>query len=462
MVQDLGGFGPAGWERELDGWLAPFVDALGDRRRHPWAPLYVRGLLGPGDRKSIQPVAARVAPGDYAQLHHFVAASPWDPAPLERVLAAAAQRLVGGPEAVLIIDDTTLLKQGTHSVGVTRQYAGQLAAIANCQVLVSLTLARDEVPVGLALRLFLPTAWAADRARCRRARVPAARLAPDAPRTKPALALAELDRVRAAGVTFGVVVSDAAYGQVAEFRHGLTARGLTWAVGVQRAQLVYPPDVRVTVPTTVHGRPRKHPVPSAPAVPAATLLAAGRWRTVSWRDGSRGRLHARFAAVRVRVADGPEVAHHRRLPGEPAWLLGEERAGGERHYYLTNHPAATPLRTLVRAVKARWSCEQAHQQLKEELGLDHFEGRTWPGLHHHALLTLISFAFLQHLRLREVRAAGGGGKTRGGARRPAAPTQPPGGPPRRPHPPNGGAAPGALPAMPPPFRLPSAPLTTSV
>src|SRR6266540_3535820 len=136
------------WEREFDRWLAPFWTALGDRRRRRWGPVYVRGLLGPGERKSVQPLAARVAPGDYPQVHHFLCTSGWDPAPLERVLAAKAQALVGGPEAVLIIDDTALPKQGTHSVGVARQYCGAVGKTANCQVLVSLTLARGEVPVG--------------------------------------------------------------------------------------------------------------------------------------------------------------------------------------------------------------------------------------------------------------------------------------------------------------------------
>jgi SRSO17 transposase len=151
--------GSSAWEREFDRWLAPFWAALGDKRRERWGPVYARGLLGPGDRKSVEPLVARVAPGDYEQVHHFVCASCWDPAPLERVLAAKAQAMVGGPDAVLIIDDTALLKQGRRSVGVARQYAGAAGKTTNCQTLVSLTLARDEVPVGVALRLFLPEEW---------------------------------------------------------------------------------------------------------------------------------------------------------------------------------------------------------------------------------------------------------------------------------------------------------------
>jgi SRSO17 transposase len=414
-VADGATVGCAAWEREFDRWLAPFWAALRDKRREPWAPVYVRGLLAPGERKSVGPLAARVAPGDYEQLHHFVCTSGWNPAPLEAVLAAKAQALVGGPDAVVIVDDTALLKQGRHSVGVARQYAGAVGKTANCQTLVSLTLARGEVPVGVALRLFLPSEWTDDVVRCRRAGVPDARLAY---RTKGAIALAELDRLRATGVTFGCVVADTGYGASAEFRRALTERGLTWALGVPRLQKVYPADVTLRMPRTKPGgRPRVHPAPTRERESAEAVLAGAHWRWLSWRAGTKGPLAARFAAVRVVVADGPQNAAAQHLPGAAAWLVGEWRATGERKYYLTNHPARTPLRRLAAAIKARWSCEQAHQQLKEELGLDHFEGRTWPGLHHHALLTLISFAFLQHLRLDAVR---GRRKNRDAGARPAA------------------------------------------
>jgi SRSO17 transposase len=347
-------------------------------------------------------VAEQVAPGDYQQLHHFVNDAPWEAAPLEAELARAADALVGGPDAVLIVDDTALLKRGTHSVGVARQYAGCVRRPANCQTLVSLTLARGEVPVGVGLKLFLPRAWTDDPERCAAAGVPEGERVAQLGAHKGALALRELDRVRAAGVRFGVVLTDAGseYGGAAAFRHALSARALTWAVGVHPRQQVYPADVRFVVPprTGRHG-PRPYvPAPDAPSREARRVLDAARWRTHAWRLGTTGRLTARFAAVRV--GDGPPRGDIHHLPGEPAWLVGEERAGGERRYYLTNHPRGASLRTLVGALKQRWACEQLHQQLKEELGLDHFEGRRWRGLHHHALLTLISFAFLQHLRLR--------------------------------------------------------------
>ncbi len=392
--------------------------------------MYVRGLIGPGERKSVEPLADRVAPGDYAQLHHFVCTSAWDATPLEHVLAEQAQRLVGGDEAVLIVDDTALLKQGHASVGVARQYAGAAGKTTNCQTLVSLTLARDEVPVCIALRLFLPAEWTQDPARCDAAHVPStARGA----RTKSAIALAEIDRVWAAGVRFGCVLADTGYGASVAFRTALSVRGLTYAVGIQAGQKVYPAHVRLRWrrdrPT---GPAFKHPVPSHARRAVDRVLARVPWQRVTWRVGTKGALAARFAAVRVVVADGIVDARNQHLPGEAAWLVGEERASGERKYYFTNHPVGTPLRTLAAAIKARWSCEQAHQQMKEELGLDHFEGRTWHGLHHHALLTMISFAFLQHLRLRATAAiptSEARGKNQAAARRsaprPDAPRHPP-------------------------------------
>ncbi len=394
------------WRDEFLEWLAPFLDAFGRGEQRHWAPKYLEGLLGPGDRKSIEPMADRVCPGDTQQLHHFVSSSPWATAPLEQVLAATATALVGGPTAVLIIDDTALPKQGRHSVGVARQYCGVLGKRANCQVLVSLTLAQAEVPVPLALRLYLPEAWASDADRRARAKVPAA----VAFQTKGEIALVELDRVIAAGVRFGVVLADAGYGTAAEFRAGLTARGLTWAVGTLGTQKVYPADVTLAPPAPreqgAMGRPPKHPVPSAASVQAEAMidhLGPRAFRRTTWRNGTKGPLSVAFAAVRVRVADGPLMAKAQHLPGEAAWLVCERRAAGERKYYLTNHPARTARRELLRAIKARWSCEQVHQQLKEELGLDHFEGRSWLGLHHHALLTMIAFAFLQHRRLAAAR-----------------------------------------------------------
>ena len=190
---------PRDIDADLDHWLEPFLDATGRSTRRKMAPLYVRGLLGSGGRKSIQPMAERLGLSGHDQLHHFISSAAWDDAPLWRVLAEEVDRQVGGEGAVLVVDDSGVPKKGALSVGVARQYCGELGKVANCQVLVSLTLARGEVPLPVGLRLFLPTAWTDDPGRCEAAGVPeAARTA----QTKPEIALAEIDRVREAGVRF--------------------------------------------------------------------------------------------------------------------------------------------------------------------------------------------------------------------------------------------------------------------
>ena len=439
------------WEAELERWLEPFLAGLRRQAQRRWAPFYLKGLILPGERKSIEPMAARVAPADTQQLHHFVSTSPWATAPLEDELVRAADRLVGGAEAMLVVDDTALVKQGRHSVGVKRQYCGQLGKRANCQALVSLTLARAELPVCVGLRLFLPEDWCTDARR---------RTAVSVPevidyRPKWRIALDEIDRVLSSGVRFGCVLADAEYGKAAEFRAGLAERQLSFAVGILPTQKVYPPDVTLAFPEPkLTGRPRKHPIASAPSMGAAELIEARSeaFRTVSWRTGTKGPLRAEFAARRVRVADGPVAARAQHLPGEEVWLVAEHRATGERKYYLTNHPADTPLEALAALIKARWVGEQMHQQMKDELGLDHFEGRSWRGLHHHLLLCQLAFAFLQHLRLggkkrpRPIR-----GRTAARAEPASNPTADRGGP--HPHPPALPALPAALRASPPAINV---------
>ena len=413
--------GDEDWQADLERWLEPFLNQLSHPARREMCPRYIAGLIGPGDRKSIQPMAQRLGLGSHDRLHHFISAGLWDGEPLQAELVAQANRLVGGPGAYLVIDDTALPKKGSHSVGVAPQYAAALGKTANCQTLVSVTLAKGEVPVPVSLRLFLPESWTDDPARLDRTGVPEQHRAV---RTKPEIALAAIDELMEAGVSFSVVLSDAGYGLSAAFRQGLSARRLVWAAGIPCHQKVYPADVRLIFPVAGRGRARRRPIPDQVSVAAETMLAAAKWHSVSWRRGTKGKLKARFAALQVRVADGPAVRLHGRnnqhLPGEEVWLVGEHRASGERKYYLSNLPPDTPLKTLAATIKARWVCEQAHQQLKEELGLDHFEGRSWTGLHRHALMTLIAFAYLQHRRL----AAAGRGKKR---RRTAAAAEPAGG-----------------------------------
>ena len=394
------GFGE-GWRDDLERWLEPFLAGLSHPARRRMCPLYVAGLIGPGDRKSVQPMAARSGGVGYDQLHHFVAAGVWDSAPLEAALLKEADRLVGDERGFLVIDDTALPKKGQYSVGVAPQYASALGKTSNCQSLVSVTLASREVPVMVGLRLFLPETWTADPERMTRAGVPKDRQVAS---TKPEIAIQEIDRVVASGARFGCVLADAGYGSSGPFRQALSERGLLWAVGLSRRQNVYPAEVALIFPVAKTGKRRQYHIPDQPPVAAETALAGERWQTINWRRGTKGRLTCLFAARRVRVADGHKhrMSDNRMqcMPGDEVWLVGETRPGGERKYYVSNLPPETPLRKLAATIKARWICEQAHQQLKEELGLDHFEGRSWTGLHRHALMTMIAFAFLQARRLK--------------------------------------------------------------
>ena len=316
--------------------------------------------------------------------------------PLEVALLKEADRLVGSPAGFLVVDDTALPKKGQGSVGVAPQYASSLGKTCNCQSLVSVTLASGEVPVMVGLRLFLPETWTDDPERMVRARVPKNR---QVVLTKPEIAIEEIDRVIASGARFGCVLADAGYGSSRSFRQALTERSLSWAVGLSRRQNVYPADVALTFPVANTGRRRQYHIPDRPPVSADMMLSGATWQKINWRRGTKGPLACLFAARRVRVADGHK---HRMIdnrmqcmPGDEVWLVGERRSTGEEKYYVSNLPADATLRTLAATIKARWVCEQAHQQLKEELGLDHFEGRSWTGLHRHALMTMIAYAFLQ-------------------------------------------------------------------
>ena len=385
---------------EFERWMEPFLGALGNKKRRLWAPLYVRGLILPGERKSMERVAERVAPDDVQQLNHFVATSPWALEPVETVLWEKADAMVGGQDAVLIIDDTALIKQGRHSVGVAHQYCGQLGKNANCQSMVSLTLARNEVPVTIGLHLYMPESWTSDPARMRDAGVPAEIVF----RKKWQIALEQVERVHAAGLRFGIVLADAGYGMCAEFRQGLSELGLTWSMGIMPTQLVYRSSVKLRPPTkrVGSGPQARYPVPSERPLSVEELIASlgpRAFRSISWRMGTKGKMQCEFAATRVRPAKSANL-DRKQLPGEEVWLVCERRSADVMKYYFSNQPPAVSLKALAATIKARWSCEQGHQQLKEELGLDHFEGRSWLGLHHHALLAMIAYAYLQRLRLK--------------------------------------------------------------
>lgn len=283
-----------------------------------------RGLLLPGERKSIEPLAARVAPGHDQELRHFVSESDWDDAVIGSVLLDKADRMVGGPDSVLIIDDTALPKKGDESVGVAHQYCGALGKQANCQSLVTLTLAKDDVPVPLSLPLYLPGSWASDPKRRKKAGVPAEIVF----REKWRIALDEVKRLKSEGVRFGTVLADAGYGVCGELRNELSSLGLLWAVGVLPNQRAYPAHAtaRMPRPSPRGGMPRAHAVAShldRKAVDIIEDLGSRAFRSVTWRNGTKGPLRARFAACRVRLTDGPKGSHGKGLPGAEVWLVCE-------------------------------------------------------------------------------------------------------------------------------------------
>ena len=359
---------------------------------------YITGLLLDGERKSIEPIAARLVnrPSDVQamrqRLQQCVVVSPWDAGELFARLARTVDRAL--PDvAAFVVDDTGFPKKGTHSVGVARQYSGTLGRTDNCQVATSLHLAGERGSGCIGMRLYLPEAWTADRARCRAAGVPDT--IAFAPKWQHALDL--LDAALAAGVRHHVVLGDAAYGDVTALREALTVRGLPYHLRVQGGLVVWPPGTRFAVPTRRRetGRPRSTPRPPAgtTAVTVAQLAATLAHRRVMWREGSRGPQTSRFAATRVRLA-------HRHAegagPGPEVWLLSEWPRGAATpsKCYLSSLPPKTPLRTLARLAKLRWRIERDYQELKGELGLDHFEGRTWTGFHHHVALCAVAHAFL--------------------------------------------------------------------
>jgi SRSO17 transposase len=390
---------PAVVER-LRKYAAHFAPDFPQSKPARWAGVYLHGLLIDGERKSIEPLSRRVTlPPDLMSrdpeqaLQQFVSQSTWDDQKvLTRYRALLAERFASH-EGVFVFDDTGLPKRGAHSVGVSHQYCGALGKRANCQVAVTLHYTSPRGHFPLALRLHLPESWTDDDQRMSAAGVPAAFRAH---KTKGQIALELLDRVRAEGIAGGVAVADAGYGNSNEFRAGLTARGLRYVVGVAPETVVFAQQPRWVLPDRGRrgGRPRLwRPAADSPRPESVGQLAGRlRLRRVTWRQGTKGKMSGRFAWVRV----WPGADWHRglRVPPEPVWLLVEEQPGGVLKFALSNLPANTSRLRAVRLWKQRWRVEQGHQQMKEELGLDHFEGRTWRGFHHHAAMVLLAYGFL--------------------------------------------------------------------
>ena len=405
--------------KRFDAYTERLAAALGHADRETPFRQYTTGLLLPLERKSIEPIAARVDPAQvsaaHQSLHHFVAKSDWS----DRALLATVQRQLlpvierHGPIEAWIVDDTGFPKKGKHSVGVARQYCGQLGKQDNCQVAVSLSVANEAASLPIDYRLYLPKDWAGDPARRAKAGVPEAIDF----KTKPAIALDQIRQAVADGVPQGVVLADAGYGADMKFQAALLELELTYVLGVQPNSSVWP-DGEEPLPAKAwsgQGRPptrlqRSDDHQPVSAKELALSLPASDWQVVTWRAGVKSDLASRFAAKRMRPAYRD---YDRSEPWPELWLLIEwpEDEAEPTKFWFANLPADTSLDHLVHRAKLRWRIERDYLELKQELGLGHYEGRGWRGFHHHACLCIAAYGFLIAERLTSS-PEGGGGKPR--------------------------------------------------
>ena len=389
-------------EARFSAYMNHLSDCLGHADRVGPFRSYCTGLLLPGDRKSVEPMAARLRPdrtsAEHQSLLHFVGQSEWD----EKVLLGAVREAVlpmmtrRHPVEAWIVDDTGFPKKGRHSVGVGRQYCGQLGKQDNCQVAVSLSVATCEASLPVAWQLYLPAAWAEDLERRKKAKVPDE----IGFLTKPEISLGQIRSMLSDGIAPGVVLADAGYGNSAAFRDGLADLGLAFVVGVMGNATVWPPGMTPTVPAgTGHGRMPKRlrrggdEAPTEQVQALVGRLPAEAWQTVNWRQGVAEPLTSRFAALRVRPAQGD---HRRSVPRPEQWLLAEwpQDEAEPTKFWFSTLPADTPIERLVYMAKLRWLIERDYLELKQELGLGHYEGRGWPGFHHHGALCIAAYGFL--------------------------------------------------------------------
>jgi len=393
---------PGSQQKRFAAYLNRLAQAAGHADRAIPLKNYCTGLVLPGERKSVEPMAARLAPDNvrrmHQSLHHLVADAPWsDEAVLAEVRAYALQAMrQKGPVQAWIVDDTGFVKKGIHSVGVTRQYCGQVGKQENCRVAVSLSVATHTASLPVAWHLYLPEVWANDRGRRREAGVPDE----IAFETKPAIALKQIRAAVAADLPRAPVLADAAYGTDTKFREGITELDLPYVVGIQSTVTVWKP-AEGPLPTPAWkgtGRPpkllpRSHKHPPISVQELALALPVSAWKKVTWRQGVKRSLSSRFAAVRVRPAHRD---FERSEPFAEQWLLIEwpSREAEPAKYWLSTLPPGTKLTTLVRLAKHRWIIERDYEELKQELGLGHFEGRGWRGFHHHAILCIAAYGFL--------------------------------------------------------------------
>jgi SRSO17 transposase len=399
-----------GLEARLMDFLEDLLEPMGRRERRHWARVYVQGLLLDGERKSIEPMASRIAGADVQALRQFVGQSPWAVEEVQCRLAHQVIDLLSEAE-VWIIDETSFPKAGRHSVGVARQYCGTLGKIANCQVAVSLHWASAEASCPLVWRLYLPQAWLKDAARAEEVKLPPG----TAYRSKTELALEAVDQALAWGLPPRPVLADSAYGNDFGFRQALRARQLHYAVQVEPTTVVWTADPNLPVPAPAKkkvGRPRRYPPLEVLAQPQsleqlAQSLPVSAWRQVTWRRGSRGAPRSRFAMLPAWAAHGWQA--QARLARVREWLLVQwppDKPEPTKYWLAQLGPQPLGLRRLVRTAQARWRVAQDYRALKEELGLDHYEGRQWLGWQHHVCLVTIAYAFLRAEQARLKKTAG--------------------------------------------------------
>ena len=389
-------------EARFSAYVEALASVIGHTNRVGPLTDYCIGLILPGERKSVEPMAAVIAPtrasAEHQSLLHFVGQSRWsDEAVLAKVreLVLPAIESSGRIEA-WIVDDTGFPKKGVHSVGVARQYCGRLGKQDNCQVAVSLSVANHTASLPIAYQLYLPEEWAGATARRAQAHVPETITF----QTKPEIALKQIKTALEAGIPAGVALADAGYGVDAKFRSGLTALGLAYVVGVQSTLSVWPPGMeplppppwaaRGRTPTRLRRDSEHQPVS---AKQLSMNLPSDAWREVTWREGTNDPLCSRFAAVRIRPASRDWLLDR---PHSYEWLLIEWPTDEKEptKYWLSTLPEDATLLTLVDMAKLRWRIERDYQELKSELGLAHFEGRGWRGFHHHATLCIAAYGFL--------------------------------------------------------------------
>jgi len=381
----------------LSQFLQGLLEPIGRSERRHWARIYLEGLLLDGDRKSIEPIADRIPGADVQALRQFVGQSPWAVQEIQQRLALKMVDLLSDAE-VWIIDETSFPKAGKHSVGVARQYCGALGKIANCQVAVTLHWSSAQASCPLGWKLYIPIEWFDDPERAKKAKIP-----PDLKyKGKSELAMELLDQTISWGVSSRPVVADSFYGNEFGFREKLRSRNLSYAVQVEPSTAVWDQDPNIELPApTKKGRPRRYPpLESLPQVRNLLALAQDlpddAWQEIAWREGTRGPQKSRFALIKVWAAHGWRKQHH---PDRVPELLLIEWPEGERaptKYWLSWF-GSQQMGTcqIVGIAKARWRIELDYREMKEELGLDHYEGRHWLGWYHHVTLVTLAYAFLR-------------------------------------------------------------------